>query len=284
VEPPSIPDVLADRPVIVFGKWRGKPRGYIEVRGISAERTYTERIPVAQANPRETNSALRYLWARHRIALLSDYNRLSPQDERVKAVTTLGLTYNLLTSHTSFVAIDTQVRLVEGKPVTVKQPLPLPRGVSDLAVGNGMYARQRAMAAPSRVFREGAPAKGWLATKDQELSASLKPSEKTQIKLSKVLVTEGLSENAVRNVIERDMPAMNTCYKQGLWHGCAPKGQLVFTLVVGPDGRVRKVQMKSGKEAEKGFAQCVIKRLKTLKFPVHAGRKDMQVAITFALI
>ncbi|MCU0593828.1 MAG: VWA domain-containing protein, partial [Desulfobacterota bacterium] len=27
VEPPSIPDVLADRPVTVFGKWRGRPTG-----------------------------------------------------------------------------------------------------------------------------------------------------------------------------------------------------------------------------------------------------------------
>jgi Ca-activated chloride channel family protein len=27
VEPVSIPDVLADRPVMVFGKYRGNPRG-----------------------------------------------------------------------------------------------------------------------------------------------------------------------------------------------------------------------------------------------------------------
>ena len=33
VEPASIPDVLAERPVIVFGKWRGKPQGKITLDG-----------------------------------------------------------------------------------------------------------------------------------------------------------------------------------------------------------------------------------------------------------
>ena len=284
VEPPSIPDVLADRPVIVFGKWRGKLGGHIEVRGTCGNRAYAEKIPVAQSRPLETNSALRYLWARHRIALISDYNRLSPQDERVKEVTSLGLTYNLLTAYTSFVAIDTQVRLVDGKPVTVKQPLPLPQGVSDLAVGEGMYAKQRAMAAPSMALREGAPGKGWLASKDEELSSVAKPSEKSHMKITKVSVTEGLSEDSVRKIIERDLHAMNACYKQGSGQRSQPKGHLIFTLVVGPDGRVKEAQMEKEKEEYKEFAQCVVKRLKALIFPVRNGRKDMKVTITFALI
>jgi len=284
VEPSSIPDVLADRPVIVFGKWRSKPGGHIEVRGTSGNRPYAESIPVAQAKPLETNSALRYLWARHRIALISDYNRLSPQDERVKEVTTLGLTYNLLTAYTSFVAIDTQVRLVDGKPVTVKQPLPLPQGVSDLAVGNGMYAKQRAMAVPSMGLRESAPAKGWLASKDEELSSVPRPSEKVQMKISKVSVTEGLSEDSVRNIIERDLHAINACYRQNSGQRSRPKGHVVFTLVIGRDGRVKKAQIEKDKEEYKDLAQCVINRFKTLRFPVQTGRKDMEVTITLALI
>ncbi len=47
VEPASIPDVMADRPVIVFGKWHGKPQGLIEVRGISGEGEFVERLNVA---------------------------------------------------------------------------------------------------------------------------------------------------------------------------------------------------------------------------------------------
>ena len=135
VEPASIPDVLAERPVIVFGKWRGKPQGKIRLTGISGDGTYTDSIDVSAAQPQKSNEALKYLWARHRITLLSDYNKLRSDDKRIKEVTELGLTYNLLTAYTSFVAIDNQIRNKDGKPETVNQPLPLPQGVSDYAVG-----------------------------------------------------------------------------------------------------------------------------------------------------
>ncbi len=140
VEPPSIPDVLAERPVIVFGKWRGKAAGTVTLTGSTGGQKYSQRFDVSGVTPREENAALRYLWARHRIQVLGDYNLLGPNDERIQTITNLGLTYNLLTQYTSFVAIDSEIRNKEGDSTTVKQPLPLPQGVSDLAVG-GMQQR-----------------------------------------------------------------------------------------------------------------------------------------------
>jgi Ca-activated chloride channel homolog len=135
VEPPAAPDVLAERPVIVFGKWRGQPTGHIAVRGLTGTAPYLETFNVRHTKASRSNAALRYLWARHRIAVLGDYTKLQRDDERVKEITSLGLTYNLLTEYTSFVAIDTVVRNKDGKVETVTQPLPLPQGVTDLAVG-----------------------------------------------------------------------------------------------------------------------------------------------------
>ncbi|HOI17520.1 MAG TPA: VIT and VWA domain-containing protein, partial [Geobacteraceae bacterium] len=40
VEPPAIPDLLAKRPLILFGKYRGKPAGSIEVSGRTADGAY----------------------------------------------------------------------------------------------------------------------------------------------------------------------------------------------------------------------------------------------------
>lgn len=37
VEPQALPDVLGERPVVLFGKWRGKPQGRLVVEGQSAE-------------------------------------------------------------------------------------------------------------------------------------------------------------------------------------------------------------------------------------------------------
>lgn len=53
-------------------------------------------------------------------------------------VTSLGLAYNLLTKYTSFIAVYEKIRNPEGKATDVKQPLPLPKGVSNNAVGGGI--------------------------------------------------------------------------------------------------------------------------------------------------
>ena len=55
-------------------------------------------------------------------------------------MTSLGLTYSLLTRHTSFIAVLEQVRNTSGDAADVDQPLPLPDGVSELAVGYGSGA------------------------------------------------------------------------------------------------------------------------------------------------
>jgi len=57
-------------------------------------------------------------------------------DDAVKEITSLGLKYNLLTRYTSFIAVREKVVNPNGSADNVNQPLPLPVGVSDLAVGS----------------------------------------------------------------------------------------------------------------------------------------------------
>lgn len=138
VEPVSIPDLFARRPVILFGKWRGEPRGNIEFSGKSGRGDYLQTIDVETTKALDVNSALPYLWARSRISRLSDFNpRQLSTDNRVE-ITSIGLTYNLLTAYTSFIAVHEVVRNTEGPAEDLKQPLSLPRGVSNLAVGGSM--------------------------------------------------------------------------------------------------------------------------------------------------
>jgi len=89
----------------------------------------------AQATTLSSADGLAHLWARTRIAQLGDLASLKSTDERVAAITNLGLTYNLLTKYTSFVAVDEVVRRTTSPLQTVKQPLPLPQGVENSAVG-----------------------------------------------------------------------------------------------------------------------------------------------------
>jgi Ca-activated chloride channel family protein len=132
VEPARVPDLFANRPLVVFGKWRGRPQGSVELRGQSGTEAYQARFAVADVRPEEDHRALRYLWARARIADLSDF---APGDGQRHAIVQLGLAYNLLTRYTSFIAVHEVVRNAGGQGQDVDQPLPMPAGVSDLAVG-----------------------------------------------------------------------------------------------------------------------------------------------------
>jgi len=135
IEPSAIPDVLAQRPVIVFGKWRGLKIGQITVRGVSGDQPYASTFDVSKATTLPSADSLAHLWARTRIAQIGDLVSLKATDERVAAITNLGLTYNLLTKYTSFVAVDEVVRRTTATNQTVKQPLTLPQGVENSAVG-----------------------------------------------------------------------------------------------------------------------------------------------------
>jgi Ca-activated chloride channel family protein len=132
-----LPDLFARRPVILFGKWRGPANGTFELQGKTGQGDYLTRLAVAGVQPDEANRALRYLWARSRIAELSDYGASYLEDDRIKEITSLGLKYSLLTRYTSFIAVREVVRNTQGPAQDVNQPLPLPLGVSDLAVGDG---------------------------------------------------------------------------------------------------------------------------------------------------
>ncbi|RMH44509.1 MAG: VWA domain-containing protein, partial [Deltaproteobacteria bacterium] len=133
VEPIAPPDVFAQRPLVVFGKWRGTPRGTIRVTGVSGRGRFVDTLDVGQFTPDPRNRALALLWARDRIARLSDY---ATGDAHRDEVLALGLRYNLLTKYTSFVAVHHVVRAAQAA-VPVDQPLPLPAGVSDTAIGVG---------------------------------------------------------------------------------------------------------------------------------------------------
>lgn len=132
LEPKSFGDLYAQKPLIVYGKYK-QAKGQIVISGNTVYGNYEQRIKVRRSDEDSKNSALSYLWAREKIARLSDYAQVGVNTE--KEVTELGLRYSLMTKYTSFVAVDKVVRDT-GEVVTVKQPLALPHGVSNLAVGN----------------------------------------------------------------------------------------------------------------------------------------------------
>ena len=140
VEPMAVPDMMAERPIMIFGKYTGKPTGTVTLTGKVGRKTYRQSFDLSLMKADKSNAALRYLWARERIKYL-DYlgGQYAREDTPIaEQITKLGLKYNLMTNYTSFIAIDEVVVNKDGKQTTVKQPIPMPEGVSDYAVGHEM--------------------------------------------------------------------------------------------------------------------------------------------------
>jgi Ca-activated chloride channel family protein len=134
LEPAAFPDLLAQRPLLVLGKYRGAAdEAAITLSGVAGNGRHQWRFKISAG---DTDASLPKLWARKRLERL--YVFPGNEAERRAEILQLGLKYSLLTSYTSFVSVNETVRLKGGVATDVKQPLPLPDGVSNAAVGNEM--------------------------------------------------------------------------------------------------------------------------------------------------
>jgi Ca-activated chloride channel family protein len=131
-EPRTQPDLLARRPLLVLGKYRhARAHASIELGGVSGSGRQQWSYTLADSGRDES---LPILWARKRLERLYVFPNAG-EDSRTE-IMALGLKYSLLTSATSFIGVDERLPTGDGEPATdVKQPLPLPAGVSNLAVG-----------------------------------------------------------------------------------------------------------------------------------------------------
>lgn len=247
VEPVSISDVLAERPVIIYGKYKGEPKGKVTIRGYSGKDPYKLVVNVDKETPDEANAAIRYLWARKRIQLLDDYRRLNNSES--KEILDLGLKYNLLTAYTSFVAIDSRkIKNSEGKLITVEQVVPLPKGVSNYAVGCEM-----------EIFGiSSSPSKIELIVADEleeeiDLNISQKSTPKKVIKA---------------DILKRLKVAKKACHV---------KAKITVSIYLTSEGKVSKVEILGTKDSLS--EECLRKKIQTWDFSMYFIKSEIKFNI-----
>jgi Ca-activated chloride channel family protein len=156
VEPRSIPDLMAERPINIIGKWKNTPKGKIVINGFFGGKKYTETINLSDYKPDNKNKALRLLWAREQLKVLDDYRKILYDADHKQEMIDLSLEYNLLSAYTSFVAVDYEKAHDGGQLIKkVKQALPLPEGVSNQAIGAEMAVKKVSKAKKSRYLKIG---------------------------------------------------------------------------------------------------------------------------------
>jgi Ca-activated chloride channel family protein len=277
------------RPLTILGKYQGSPTGAIVVRGKTAKGPFEQRLELKEAKAGPENAALRLLWARQRIMRLVDFSRFDPKNqELVKEVTALGLKYSLMTPYTSFVAVD-QVKRADGTVVTVKQPLPLPEGVSDLAVGGGgprmammpslmpaspgMGAAERGLGymAGGRKLKTG-PHGGGRVAAEPVVSVTVKD----------VQVKDGLTPAAVQKALEDELAKLTQCCQDAVKAGLKLPAELTLTFTIGLDGKITGPPKVTPAATPKNLKNCLAAALKGIQFP-QPQPKAAPVTVTLSL-
>lgn len=126
--PDKLPDLFVGRPLVVSGKFRGKPASVTVAGTVDGAR----RPFVVEATDAGSGGAsLAKVWARAYIAELSD--RLAttgdPQGALGATIKHIALQYQLASDYTSFVAVDSSATTEGDYGVTVHQAVPVPEGV-----------------------------------------------------------------------------------------------------------------------------------------------------------
>lgn len=123
VMPTSFGDLFSAKPLVINGRYSKGGKGTITLRGTAAGQDFSRRIDVTLPESEPGHDVLATLWARRQIdAIMSKKLSMPTPQEGVNRVTELGLEFKLLTSYTSFVAVEDQIVNVNGTPTRVTVP------------------------------------------------------------------------------------------------------------------------------------------------------------------
>lgn len=255
-------DLFGERPIVVFGKYRGAAKGALTFRGRTGQGAYTKTIALEDATASDDLVALKYLWARDRVAALTE----GDTEENAEEVTALGLRYGLMTPFTSFVAEDRDVRRHGGAPVTVRQPLPGPSGVRGGVFGGGGLGtgvNNAVGGLGSKGTGSGGGGYGGI-----ELGGS--GPGLGRVSSGMPVVMGSLSKDVIRRGIRRHQAAFRHAFESALKSDPNVAGKVTLEFVIGSDGRVERVRI-IGDDATKKVWDGLIAVAKRMKFPPPTG-------------
>lgn len=143
VLPRVIPDVYAQTPVVIKGRYTNPGKARVRISGYVGGEPWSRDLDVEFPATDKEGSAVASIWAREKVDDLMRSNWLSayraqmnPQNGETKPdtveeqVVALSLKYGIMTQFTSFVAVESRVINVGGQQVTVRVPVEMADGVS----------------------------------------------------------------------------------------------------------------------------------------------------------
>jgi hypothetical protein len=97
------------------------------------------------------------------------------------------------------------------------------------------------------------------------------------------LVEGGLDRDLIAEVIQRNMGQVRFCYEQGLQGQPGLAGRVAVGFTISGNGMVRVAGVESTTLHSRMVEECIVRRLKTWKFPLPEGGVDVRVSFPFVL-
>ncbi len=127
IYPVKIPDLFVGRPVVITGKFKGKPAANVTAVGRARGQRTSYAVTV---NTTRNHPALAKVWARSKIEDLVN-RAIHVHDIRpfTTAIKQTALHHGMLSAYTAFVAVDSSRKTAGDHGTTVPVPVGMPRGV-----------------------------------------------------------------------------------------------------------------------------------------------------------
>lgn len=93
----------------------------------------------------------------------------------------------------------------------------------------------------------------------------------------------GLSADAIRRVVARNISQVRHCYEQGLQRDPSLAGRVTVAFIIGPNGAVLSSRADASGIADPGVAGCVGSSVRRWSFPQPEGGRTVSVRFPFTL-
>lgn len=123
--PPRLPELLAEVPLVLTGRYRGGATGSLTLRGKTPA---GEEWSTTVAGQRRDAAAVTVQWARMHLRDLEDRYALAGTDELAKRIVDTSLRFGVLCRFTAYLAVDSRVVSKGELRHRVLQPVELPAG------------------------------------------------------------------------------------------------------------------------------------------------------------
>jgi len=283
--PARVPDLLLDRPVVVFGRLRGPLRGDVVVRARRGGTPVELRVPVHAIEARSVRG-IPSVWARERIeelllepAFLRGRGRAA---QRIEAtVVDLSLAHRVLTEYTAFIAVDSKPT-IDGwhGSTTVVQGVELAEGMAHEQVWGHV-----AVPADGRdaLGGSGSGSGSGYGYGSGHGSFHSRSRRVPHVRTARASVLGSIDKHIIRRIVRAHLGEIRGCYNAALVRDPKARGRIVVQFVISAIGTVTGAAIHESEIDDAALGKCIARKVKGWRFPVSDGAGAAIVNYPFVL-